>query len=181
MSTPSMSIFGRLLASPPPPAAIEISSRRVNVVAVSAHGSTRTITGQASEPLPDGAVTPALNGPNVHDAAALAAAVKAALDRVSPRPKRAALLLPDTIAKVSLVRFDKVPAKAQDLEQLIRWQVRKAAPFRIEDAQVSWAEASEVPGGGREYFVVLARRDLIHTYEKVCEAAGVHAGTIDIA
>ena len=27
--------------------------------------------------------------------------------------------------------------KAQDLDQLIRWQVRKAAPFRIEDAQVS--------------------------------------------
>ena len=44
--------------------------------------------------------------------------------------------LPDTVGKLSLVRFEKVPAKAQDLDQLIRWQVRKAAPFKIEDAQV---------------------------------------------
>ena len=35
------------------------------------------------------------------------------------------------------VRFEKIPAKAQDLDQLIRWQMRKAAPFKIEDAQVS--------------------------------------------
>jgi Tfp pilus assembly PilM family ATPase len=163
-------------ASPPPPAAIEIDARRVSVVSV----SSRSVTGYASEPLPPGLVTPALNGPNVHDAAALTAAVKAAVDRVSPRPRRAALILPDSVAKVSLVRFEKIPPKAQDLEQLIRWQVRKAAPFRIEDAQVSWADASDVPGGGREYFVVLARRYLIHGYERICEAAGVHAGTVDI-
>jgi hypothetical protein len=163
-------------ASPPPPAAIEIDARRVSVVAI----SSRSVTGYSSEPLAPGVVTPNLNGANVHDAGALAAAVKAAVDRLSPRPRRAALILPDTAAKVSLVRFEKIPPRAQDLEQLIRWQVRKAAPFRIEDAQVSWDDAADVPGGGREYFVVVARRDLIHSYEKACEAAGVHAGTIDI-
>ena len=63
------------------------------------------------------------------------------LDRLSSRPKRIALVLPDTVGKLSLVRFEKVPAKVEDLDQLIRWQVRKAAPFKIEDAQVSW-----VPG-----------------------------------
>jgi len=169
-----------LLTSPPPPAAIEISARRVNVVALASHGSSRTITGQSSEPLPDGAVTPALNGPNVHDAAALADAVKTAVDRLSPRPKRAALLLPDTVAKVSLVRFDKVPPKAQDLEQLIRWQVRKAAPFRIEDAQVSWVEGAVAAGGARDYLVLVARRDIVQSYERACDAAGVQAGIVDI-
>jgi hypothetical protein len=81
---------------------------------------------------------------------------------------------------VSLVRFEKVPAKLQDLEQLIRWQVRKAAPFRIEDAQVSWQPASIVAGGGREFLVTVARRDIVHAYERACEAAGVHAGLVDI-
>ena len=79
------------------------------------------------------------------------------------------------------MRFEKVPAKLQDLEQLIRWQVRKAAPFRIEDAQVSWQEAIALPGGGREFLVTVARRDIIESYERVCDAAGVHAGLIDIA
>lgn len=180
MSTPSNSLFGRLLSSPPPPAAIEISSRRVTVVALSASGSSRTITGQSSEPIAVGTVTPALNGPNVNDPAALGAAIEAAADRVSPRPKRVALLLPDTVAKVSLVRFDKVPAKAQDLEQLIRWQVRKAAPFRIEDAQVSWVEGATTGDGARDYLVLVARRDIVESYERACDAAGIHAGIVDI-
>ncbi len=42
------------------------------------------------------------------------------------------------------MRFEQVPARAQDLDQLIRWQVRKAAPFAIEEAQVSY-----VPGVAR--------------------------------
>jgi type IV pilus assembly protein PilM len=159
---------------------VEISARRVSVVALASHGTTRTVTGQSSEPLPDGAVTPALNAVNVHDPAALTAAVKAALDRIAPRPRRVALLLPDAIAKVSLVRFDKVPAKAQDLEQLIRWQVRKAAPFRIEDAQVAWIEGAAAPDGGREYLVLVARRDIVESYERACDAAGVQAGIVDI-
>ena len=92
-----------------------------------------------------------------------------------------ALVLPDTTAKVSLIRFEKVPAKAQDLDQLIRWQVRKAAPFRVEDAQVSWVPGIAIDGGGREFVVSMARRDVIQSFERACEAAGVHAGLIDIA
>jgi type IV pilus assembly protein PilM len=180
MSAPSTSRLAQWLASPPPPAAVEISARRVSVVAMASHGDTVTVTGQSSELLPAGAVTPALNAGNVHDPDALAAAVKAAVDRISPRPKRAALLLPDSIAKVSLVRFEKVPAKAQDLEQLIRWQVRKAAPFRIEDAQVSWIDGETAPDGSRHYLVLVARRDIVESYERACDAAGVQAGIVDI-
>src|SRR4026207_2429563 len=41
--------------------------------------------------------------------------------------------------------------------------------------------AVALPGAGREYLVTVARRDIIESYERVCEAAGVHAGLIDIA
>ena len=163
------------------PAAIEISARRINAVALSASGSSRTITGHSTEPLPPGLVTPSLNATNVHDHAALTAVVKTAADRLSPRPRRVALVLPDTIAKVSLLRFEKTPQRAQDLDQLIKWQMRKAAPFRIEDAQVAWTESGPAAGGGREYLVVLARRDIIELYERACDAAGLYAGLVDIA
>ena len=64
---------------------------------------------------------------------------------------------------------------------MIRWQVRKAAPFRIEDAQVSWIEAAPATdGGGREYLVLVARRDIVESYERACDAAGVQAGIVDI-
>jgi type IV pilus assembly protein PilM len=169
------------LASPPPTVALEITATRVLAVALAAQGGSRTIAGHAVDGLAPGLATPALNAVNVHDEPGLAAAIDGVLQKIGVRANRIALVLPDSVAKVSLVRFEKVPAKLQDLEQLIRWQVRKAAPFRIEDAQVAWQDASEVAGGGREYLVTVARRDIVQAYERVCEAAGVHAGLIDIA
>jgi Tfp pilus assembly PilM family ATPase len=98
------------------------------------------------------------------------------VEKLSPRPRRIAL-----VAKVSLVRFEKTPPRLPDLDQLIKWQMRKAAPFRIEDAQVAWSESGVLEGGGREYLVVLARRDIVESYERACETAGVHPGVVDIA
>lgn len=177
----SSSSIGSLFASPPPPAAIDVSSQRVSVVALEVQGGTRTITGQAIEPLPPGLVTPVMNGINIHDQSAFVGALKSALDRITPRPKRVALILPDTVVKVSMLRFDKVTPKPQEFEQLVRWQMRKAVPFRIEEAQLSWADAAEIQGGGREFLVLAARRDIVESYERACDAAGVHAGIVDIA
>jgi type IV pilus assembly protein PilM len=169
------------LASPPPSVAVEITAMRAVAVALGVQGGAYTIAGHGIELLAPGVATPALNGVNVHDEAAVVAAVRNLLDSLPVRAKRVALVLPDSVAKVSLVRFEKVPAKVQDLDQLIRWQMRKAAPFRIEDAQVSWQEGVALPGGGREYLVTVARRDIVESYERVCDAAGVHAGIVDIA
>ncbi len=168
------------LASSPPPAAVEIARERVTAVAMGGRGAP-FLAGHATVGLPAGAVEPSLNAVNVHDAAALAAAVGEALDGLSPRPKRIGLVLPDTVAKVSLVRFDKVPPRQHDLEQLIRWQVRKAAPFRPEDAQIAWLPAHRFDDGAREFLVTMARRDVVESYEKACAAAGAYAGIVDLA
>lgn len=170
-----------LLASPPVSTAVEIARDRVAAVALADGPGQAVVTAYAFEPLPQGVVEPALNAANVHDHDALVTAIRGALEKVAPRARRVALVVPDTAAKVSLVRFEKVPNRAQDLDQLIRWQVRKAAPFKIEDAQVSWAPGVALPGGGREFLVTSARRDVIETYERACDAAGAHAGIVDLA
>lgn len=171
----------RFLGNPPPSAAVEISARRVAVAVIAQHGGTRVLSGYGAEPVPPGAVEPALNAPNIHDPAALATAIGSALDKLPARPKRIALVLPDSVGKLSLLRFEKIPEKMQDLDQLIRWQVRKSAPFKIEDAQVAWVPGIALPGGGREYVVTVARRDIIEGYERACEAAGAHPGIVDFA
>jgi len=171
----------RWLSNRPPAAAVEINPRRVTAAVISQQRGTRVLSSYAGEPLPSGAVDASLNAINVHDPAALSAAIRSVLDRLSSRPRRIALALPDSVGKLSLVRFEKVPAKTQDLDQLIRWQVRKAAPFRIEDAQVSWVPGIVPPEGGREFIVTIARRDVIESYERACEAAGAYPGIVDLA
>lgn len=169
------------LASPPPSLALEIGATRIVGVAIAGErGGRCSVLAHAVEPMTAAVAEPSLNAANVHDHEALAALIGAVLDRLGQRVRRIALVLPDTVAKVSLLRFDKVPAKAQDLEQLIRWQVRKSVPFRIEDAQVAWQPALSLPGGGREYVVTAARRDVIRSYEAACEAAGAVPGLVDL-
>jgi Tfp pilus assembly PilM family ATPase len=122
---------------------------------------------------------PTLAGPAVADAEALAAAVAGALDGVGGGG-RIAVAMPDGLAKVSLVRFESLPADRGELEQLIRWQVRKTAPFPIDQAQVSWTEGASHESG-RELVVALARRDAIEAIEAACRRAGAEPGLIDLA
>jgi type IV pilus assembly protein PilM len=168
-----------LTDSAPPSAAVEISAHRVSAAAVEFRGGQPVVIAHAVEPLPDGVLTPSLTARNILEREAVAAAIADVLARVG-RPRRVGLVVPDLIAKISLVRFEQVPQRAQDLAQLVRWQVKKAAPFPIEEAQVSF-----VPGiravDGQEFLVSAARRDVVQEYEDVCAAAGAHAGIVDLS
>jgi Tfp pilus assembly PilM family ATPase len=171
----------RWFASPQPSVCVELAARRVTVVAVSGRGQPAVVTGHATEPLPEGALVPALNAANVRDRVAVAAALRRAFDRAGVRPRRVGVVLPDTVGKVSLVRFDQVPGRAADLERLIEWQIRKAAPFRLEEAQVAHTPGARIGESGREFIVTLARRDVVEEYERACADAGAHAGLVDLA
>jgi Tfp pilus assembly PilM family ATPase len=163
-----------------PTIGIEISGDRVTVVRLGTE-SPSVVRGVAVEPLPPGAVVPALNAPNIADAAAVTAAIRRALAAVDGKARQVALVLPDPVAKVSLLRFEKVPSRAADLLELIRWQVRKSTPFRIEDAQLTYFAGATSPEGASEFVVTLARRDIVQEYEGACQQAGVHAGVVDTA
>jgi Tfp pilus assembly PilM family ATPase len=175
-----MSRLPGFLVSPPPSVGIEIAAERVTAVSLAKDGGGWVIAAHGTERLAPGVVTPALNAINVHDRRALAAALRSAFDKLGTRPRRVALVIPDNAAKLSLLRFEKVPA-ASDLDQLIRWQVRKAAPFKAEDAQISWVPAAPLADGGREYLVTMARRDIVDSYMAACADAGADAGVVDLA
>ena len=175
-----MSPLPGFLTSPPPSVGVEIASDRVSAVSLARQGGGWIVAAHATERLLPGLVTPALNAVNIHDPQALTAALRSVFDTLGSRPRRIALVIPDTAAKVSLLRFEKIPAQ-NDLDQLIRWQMRKAAPFKPEEAQMSWVPAAAVPGGGREYLVTLARRDIVESYMHACADAGADAGVVDLA
>jgi type IV pilus assembly protein PilM len=179
--TARRSAFASWFTSSPPTVGVEIGARRVTAVSIGEHGGKPVIAAHATEALPEGLVTPALNQPNISDRAAVAAALGRVLSQLGGRPGRVALVVPDGAAKVSLVKFDKVPAKAEDLGQLIRWQVKKSVPFPLEQAQVTWTRGATDTAGGVEFVVAIARRDIVGEYEAVCQAANAQAGLVDLA
>jgi type IV pilus assembly protein PilM len=176
-----MSLLASWLASPPPDAAIEITPTWVSAATMTSRRGGPAIQSYSIEGLPEGAVVASLVSPNVLDRAAVAASLRTALGRLASRPARVALIIPDIAARVSVVRFEKVPQRREDLDQLVRWQVRKAAPFPIDDASVSYSPGARGADGSAEFIVVLARNDVIKGYEDVCADVGLHPGLVDIA
>jgi len=175
MTTP----FSSLRDSSGPTAAVEIAATRVSGASLEWRGGQAAVTAHALEMLPEGALVPSLTAANVVDRAAVAGALGRVLERIG-HPRRIALVVPDPVAKVSLVTFERVPARAEDLDELVQWQVRKAAPFPIEEAQISYVAGRQSPEG-QEFVVSLARRDVILQYEQLAAAESAHAGIVDLA
>jgi Tfp pilus assembly PilM family ATPase len=161
--------------------AIEIASRRVTVVSVERSDAGPVVSGQATEALPEGAVVPALAAGNLRLPDAVTEALARALDRAGlGSARRAALVVPDSVARVSLLTLDDLPSRPDDLDRFMRWQLRKSTPFAIEEAQVSYFPAG---GSGRPATMagVVARRDVVAEYEAIPAALGIHAGIVDLA
>ncbi len=168
------------LQTPPVHVAVEIGARHVVAVSLAARGGALRVAAHAVEPLPEGAVVPSLNAPNITAPAQVTSAISRAFSKLGSRPRRIGLVIPDPAVKVSLVRFASVPSNAADFDEMVRFQVRKAAPFKPEDSVVSYREGA-LSDGGREFVVVQARRDIVQEYEDACARAGATAGLVDLA
>jgi hypothetical protein len=171
-----------LFQTPAPDVAVEIDHTHVAAARVAWRGQQAVITAHASLPLAAGLVTPSLAALNMTDVPAVSKVIAEALAQLGgSRPSRVSLIVPDSVAKVSLLKLEKVPARSADLQEIVRWQVRKTAPFPIEQAVVSIAPGARGADGGSEFVVALARADVIHQYEQACMMAGAHAGLVDLS
>ena len=171
-----------LFTTPAPDVAVEIDRTHVAAARLSMRGSQAVITAHASAPLPAGMVVPGLLTLNIPDVPALAQVIRGAVSQLGgSKPTRVSLVIPDTVAKVSLLRLENVPARATDLQEIVKWQVKKTAPFPMEQAVVSIAPGALSAEGASEFVVTIARADVVHQYEQACLMAGLHAGLVDLA
>ena len=165
-----------------PDVAIEIDHTHVAAARLAWRGSQAVITAHASEPIPNGLVMPGLAALNISDVPALSQIVGKTLGQLGGgKPSRVSLLVPDTVAKVSLLKLEKVPARSSDLQEIVRWQIRKSAPFPMEQAVLSISPGARGADGGSEFVVALSRADVIQQYEQACLMAGAHAGLVDLS
>lgn len=163
----------------PPTVSIELASHRITVVEIPVGAP--VVSAYATEPLPEGLIQPALTGVNIPDARPVVDALRRTLDRAGlSTARRVALLVPDSAARVTLLPLDKMPARAQDLDQLVRWQVKKATPFPLEEASITHFMAAS-GDASLSMAAVVSRRDVLAQYEDVVTAAGLHAGIVDLS
>ncbi len=170
-----------------PPAAVEISLAGVLAAARPAtgkHGATEPAEAYiyAFVPLPVGALVPRLEEPgnekpNLRAPDVVAAAIRSALDQVSPRTRAVTLILPDTLVRVFVLDFDTLPAKPIEAVPVVRFRLRKTVPFDVERAGVSYQVLTESKTECKVLAAVMPG-PILAEYEAAVRSAGYEPGAV---
>jgi type IV pilus assembly protein PilM len=171
-----------------PPAAVEISTEGVLAAARPATGKRggRAEQGDAYVyafvPLPASALVSRLEEPgaelhSLRAPEAVTAAIRSALDEVSPRTRAVTLVLPDTLVRVFVLDFDSLPAKPAEAIPVVRFRLRKTVPFDVEHAGVSYQVLTESKTECKVLAAVVPG-PILAEYEAAVRAAGYEPGAV---
>lgn len=95
------------------------------------------------------------------------------------RPGKISLVLPDNLAKLTLLTLPERPPSRRQLEEVIRFKTRRGVPFRMADAALSY-QLLPGDGPGISILVAVVRRALIERYERALEGMGARPGLVDL-
>jgi type IV pilus assembly protein PilM len=157
-----------------PPAAVEITSEGVLAAALPAPGQPPVY---AFEPLAPGTLLPGIGEPNLRAPDAVAAAIRTALDQVSPRSRAVTVVIPDTVVRVFVLDFDSLPAKPAEAVPVLRFRLRKMVPFDVEHAGLSYQVLLEKKDECKVLAAILPG-PVLAEYEGAVRAAGYEPGAV---
>jgi type IV pilus assembly protein PilM len=128
-------------------------------------------------PLRPGVLAAGLQSPNFTDRAAIAAALRQALDEISLKQSQITVVVPDAAVRVLMLDFDVLPAKAAEAVPIIRFRLRKLVPFEVDDAAVSY---QVMPGktGLVRVIVAVSPAAVVAEYESAVREAGYEPGVV---
>jgi len=173
----------RTFVDPPAPlAAIEVRARTLGAVRLVADAGGRSLGAAASVELPEGTLKLSMAEANVAQPEAFRRGLRSVAEKAGILGGgRVALVLPDPVARVALLPAAQVKGRRRaDVEEMIRFRLKKAVPFEIRDAHVA---AVPVPGpvGEPQVLVGVILRTILDEYEGACRALGLEPGLVRLA
>jgi hypothetical protein len=163
-----------------PTAALEVDRREMVLVRLRRRGRGKPELEVAeARPLPEQGASSSIFKPNLGTPEEMAGRLRKLLEATGTKPGRLSLVLPDNLAKISLVSLPERPPSARRLDEVLRFKLRRAVPFRLEDAVLTH-QVLPGEGAGITVLVAVMLRAVVEQYERALEAAGVRPGLIDL-
>jgi type IV pilus assembly protein PilM len=164
-----------------PLVAVEVRASTVGVLRLRREKGHLLVGAAAVVDLAPGTLAPSLTQPNIADLKHFAQALHGALERAGILGgARIALVLPDTAARVTLVPAVEVPSrKPRDVDELLRFRLRKSIPFDVREARIAYAVAGDTAAD--TIAVAAALGPVVAQYEEACRGLGLEPGLVEIA
>jgi type IV pilus assembly protein PilM len=163
-----------------PPVAIEVDGGQLALVRVRPARRARPhLEAFRVQVAPEHTVGASIFRPNLGSLEEMRDQVRELFARSGTKPGRVSLILPDNLAKVSIVTLPERPSTRKQLDELLRFKLRRSVPFRLEEAVLS---STILPGPGPEIGVLVAvmLRSVVEQFETAFEAAGARPGLVDL-
>jgi type IV pilus assembly protein PilM len=172
-----LSRLSHLLKEPPPEYAFELSEAGIAWARLSAHPQV------GFQPIEPGVISVSPLRDNVLQADALTARARLiAPGNGARKPRRAALILPDYSARVSVLDFDSFPSDPIEQLSLVRFRIKKTVPFDIESAAISFHPQTVTNGGKRvEVVAAVVSLEVVARFEAAFRAAGFQTGMVTVS
>ncbi len=164
-----------------PPVAFEIDRDEITMVRVRPRRRGKpTLEAHQSRPVADGAVGASILRPNVGAPEEIARRVRELFETSGTKPGRVSIVLPDNLAKVSIVSLPERPPARRQLEEILRFRLRRSVPFRLEESVISH-QVLPGDGPGIDVLVAVMLRSVVEQYESAFVAAGAVPGLVDLS
>ena len=157
-----------------PRLACEITAESVIAARASEQGGSVEI--HTMRMLPTGSVLPSLKDPNVIEPAVLANVIADALQTVGGRSRDVTAVLPDAAIRTVLLDFDSLPEDPKDAAGVVRLRMRKALPFDVDKARLSYHVVRR--SAPIRVIAAVALASVIEEYEAAIREAGYAPGLI---
>jgi hypothetical protein len=166
--------------------AVSIVPGELRLLVARTNGAARPLHQLAAE-LPEGAVRPGLQAPNLAAGEAVAEALSRLAKEAAATPERRgmlAVLIPDAAVRMALVPLEGGQPRRAEAEAMARWALRDLLPVAAEEARVDWALLSgDGNGGGNgsttSWLLALgADAAVIKEYEAAVEKLGGVVGRV---
>ena len=165
--------FAALWRDPPPAFAFELSEAGVAMARTSKDPEFDF------RPLDAGIISVSPSRDNILEPEKLAATVRGMVPQNGSRKRRdAALILPDSSVRVSVLDFDSFPTDAKEQLSLVRFRIKKGVPYDVESAILSYHPQAAGSNGKFDVVVAIAPAEIVARYEAPFRSASIEPGFV---
>ena len=171
--------FQRFFEPQLPAVACEISRQAVSLVRLDSKRS-NVIDRFAVIPLPQGLIVPSLTKPNIASVPDFVTAMKSAIAKTEAKSMKMSLAIPDASAKSAIHIMDTLPSSEGERQQLLKWKLKKAVPFNVEESHLSYWE-KKASNGKHVLLTVCICREVLNQFENAFQKMGIQMGYVTLS